>query len=72
MRDGMGGAAFASKKLSDEKAEDKLSIQIANPFMGKKLIEACLEIFFKRIGRLLSGLRSRRNTFFHKRSSIQK
>lgn len=47
MRDGMGGAAFASKKLSDEKAEDKLSIQIANPFMGKKLIEASLEIFSK-------------------------
>ena len=45
MRDGMGGAAFASKKLSNEKAEDKISIQIANPFMKKKLIEACLEIF---------------------------
>ena len=45
MKDGMGGASFASKKLSDEKKEDKLSIQIANPFMKKKLIEACLEIF---------------------------
>lgn len=49
MRDGMGGAAFASKKLSDEKAEDKLSIQIANPFLKKKLIEACLEIFAKKL-----------------------
>lgn len=49
MRDGMGGAAFASKKLSDEKAEDKISIQIANPFMKKKLIEACLEIFDKKL-----------------------
>lgn len=49
MRDGMGGAAFASKQLSDEKAEDKLSIQIANPFMKKKLIEACLEIFSKNL-----------------------
>lgn len=47
MRDGMGGAAFASKELSDEKAEDKISIQIANPFEKKKLIEACLEIFAK-------------------------
>lgn len=47
MRDGMGGAAFASKELSDEKAEDKISIQIANPFMKKKLIEACLDIFSK-------------------------
>ena len=36
MKDGMGGASFASKKLSDEKKEDKLSIQIANPFMKKK------------------------------------
>lgn len=49
MRDGMGGAAFASKKLSDEKAEDKISVQIANPFMKKKLIEACLEIFSKKL-----------------------
>lgn len=49
MKDGMGGASFASKKLSDEKKEDKLSIQIANPFMKKKLIEACLEIFNKKL-----------------------
>ena len=49
MRDGMGGASFASKKLSDEKAEDKISIQIANPFMKKKLIEACLEVFSKKL-----------------------
>ncbi len=49
MRDGLGGAAFASKKLSDEKAEDKISIQIANPFMKKKLIEACLEIFSQKL-----------------------
>lgn len=49
MRDGMGGAAFASKKLSDEPAEDKISIQIANPFEKKKLIEACLEIFAKKL-----------------------
>ena len=45
----MGGASFASKKLSDEKKEDRLSIQIANPFMKKKLIEACLEIFSKKL-----------------------
>ena len=49
MKDGMGGASFASKKLGDEKKEDKLSIQIANPFMKKKLIEACLEIFSKKL-----------------------
>ncbi|HNW25988.1 MAG TPA: phosphoribosylformylglycinamidine synthase subunit PurL [Candidatus Gastranaerophilaceae bacterium] len=49
MKDGMGGAAFASKKLSDEKKSDKLSIQIANPFAKKKLIEACLDIFSKKL-----------------------
>lgn len=49
MRDGMGGAAFASKKLSDDSTEDKISIQIANPFMKKKLMEACLEIFSKKL-----------------------
>ncbi len=49
MKDGMGGASFASKKLSDDKKENKLSIQIANPFMKKKLIEACLEIFSKKL-----------------------
>lgn len=49
MCDGMGGAAFASKELSGKKSEDKLSIQIANPFMKKKLIEACLEIFSKKL-----------------------
>lgn len=49
MRDGMGGAAFASKEISDEPNEDKISIQIANPFMEKKLIEACLEIFSKKL-----------------------
>ena len=49
MKDGIGGASFASKKLGNEKKEDKLSIQIANPFMKKKLIEACLEIFNKNL-----------------------
>ncbi len=49
MKDGMGGASFASKKLGDEKKEDRLSIQIANPFMKKKLIEACLEIFAQKL-----------------------
>lgn len=49
IKDGMGGAAFASKNISDESAQEKISIQIANPFMGKKLIEACLEIFSRKL-----------------------
>ncbi len=49
MKDGMGGASFASRKLGNSKKKDKLSIQIANPFMKKKLIEACLEIFEQKL-----------------------
>lgn len=42
-RDGLGGAAFASKELASAD-EDRLSVQIADPFTKKKLIEATLEI----------------------------
>ncbi len=42
-RDGIHGASFASKELEDNK-EDKLSVQIADPFMKKNVIEASLEI----------------------------
>lgn len=42
--DGLGGAAFASKEL-DNNTQNRLSVQIADPFMKKRLIEASLEIF---------------------------
>ena len=42
-RDGIHGASFASKEMED-KQEDKLSVQIADPFMKKNVIEASLEI----------------------------
>lgn len=42
--DGLGGAAFASKEL-DNDGQNRLSVQIADPFMKKRLIEATLEIF---------------------------
>ncbi|MDD3420434.1 MAG: phosphoribosylformylglycinamidine synthase subunit PurL, partial [Candidatus Gastranaerophilales bacterium] len=42
--DGLGGAAFASKELDDD-GQNRLSVQIADPFMKKRLIEATLEIF---------------------------
>lgn len=48
-KDGLNGASFASKELEGGKKEDKLSIQIANPFLKKKLIEACLEIFAQKL-----------------------
>lgn len=43
-RDGIHGASFASKELSENSKEDRPSVQIADPFTKKKLIEATLEI----------------------------
>ena len=43
-RDGLGGAAFASKDLSDGSAADRPAVQKGDPFMGKLLMEACLEM----------------------------
>jgi len=43
-RDGLGGASFASRDLSEEaEAEDRPSIQIGDPFTEKLAIEATLE-----------------------------
>ncbi len=42
-RDGLFGAAFASKELAGDK-EDKLSVQIGDPYVKKNVIEATLEI----------------------------
>ncbi len=47
-RDGLGGASFASRDLSeDSEAEDRPSIQIGDPFTEKLLIEATLEAIRK-------------------------
>lgn len=47
-RDGLGGASFASRDLSEEsEAEDRPSIQIGDPFTEKLLIEATLEVIRK-------------------------
>lgn len=43
-RDGIHGASFASKELSDSSKEDRPSVQVGDPFMKKVLIEATLEI----------------------------
>jgi len=43
-RDGLGGAAFASKELSESSSEDRPAVQKGDPFMGKLLMEACLEM----------------------------
>ncbi|MDQ3994656.1 MAG: phosphoribosylformylglycinamidine synthase subunit PurL, partial [Actinomycetota bacterium] len=44
-RDGIGGASvLASHELSDEDDDKRPSVQIGDPFTGKKLIEASLEL----------------------------
>ncbi len=44
-RDGMGGASFASAELTDTSEQDRPAVQVGDPFLGKCLIEACLEAF---------------------------
>jgi phosphoribosylformylglycinamidine synthase subunit PurL len=44
-RDGIGGASvLASQELGEESADKRPSVQIGDPFTGKKLIEASLEL----------------------------
>ncbi|ACI18678.1 phosphoribosylformylglycinamidine synthase subunit PurL [Dictyoglomus thermophilum] len=42
-RDGLQGASFASEKLDDEVHKKRPSVQVGDPFLGKLLIESCLE-----------------------------
>ena len=42
-RDGIHGATFASEELTEESESKRPSVQIGDPFVGKKLIEATLE-----------------------------
>jgi phosphoribosylformylglycinamidine synthase II len=44
-RDGIGGASvLASQQLSDEDEDKRPTVQIGDPFTGKKLVEASLEL----------------------------
>ncbi len=43
-RDGLGGASFASRELTDQSEEDRPAVQVGDPFMEKLLLEACLEL----------------------------
>lgn len=43
-RDGLAGAAFASRELTDESKQDRPAVQVGDPFKEKKLLEACLEL----------------------------
>ncbi|MFN4070385.1 MAG: phosphoribosylformylglycinamidine synthase subunit PurL [Thermus caldifontis] len=46
-RDGIGGAAFASRELAEDKEEDRPAVQVGDPFLGKLLLEATLEAIEK-------------------------
>src|SRR5579862_4222248 len=43
-RDGLAGAAFASRELSEASRRDRPAVQVGDPFKEKLLLEACLEL----------------------------
>ena len=43
-KDGLAGAAFASRELTKESQADRPAVQVGDPFMEKLLLEACLEV----------------------------
>lgn len=43
-KDGIHGAAFASKDITEESAKDLPSVQVGDPFMEKLLLEATMEL----------------------------
>ncbi|HDQ26033.1 MAG TPA: phosphoribosylformylglycinamidine synthase subunit PurL, partial [bacterium] len=48
-RDGIHGASFASAELTEETAAKRSSVQVADPFMEKLLLEATLELIDKKL-----------------------
>lgn len=44
-RDGLAGAAFASRDLTEDSKADRPAVQVGDPFMEKLLLEACLELY---------------------------
>jgi phosphoribosylformylglycinamidine synthase len=56
-RDGIGGASvLASQELSDEDEDKRPTVQIGDPFTGKKLIEASLELVERNLVESLQDL----------------
>ena len=53
-RDGLAGAAFASRELTEESQKDRPAVQVGDPFMEKLLLEACLEVM--RVEGLVVGI----------------
>ncbi|MDD4870049.1 MAG: phosphoribosylformylglycinamidine synthase subunit PurL [Kiritimatiellae bacterium] len=46
-RDGVGGASFASKEITEESSSSSSAVALGNPELGKRLREACLELIKK-------------------------
>ncbi len=44
-RDGIHGATMASDEFTEEGPSQRPTVQVGDPFLGKLLVEACLEIF---------------------------
>jgi phosphoribosylformylglycinamidine synthase II len=44
-RDGLAGAAFASRDVTEDSKADRPAVQVGDPFIEKLLLEACLELF---------------------------
>jgi phosphoribosylformylglycinamidine synthase subunit PurL len=44
-RDGIHGATMASDEFSEEGPSQRPTMQVGDPFMGKLLLEACLDLF---------------------------
>jgi len=52
-RDGIHGVTFASEELSDQSEEKRPAVQVGDPFLGKLLMDATLEVIAKK---LVSGV----------------
>ena len=49
-RDGIGGASMASEELrADDELDKRPQVQVGDPFQGKLLVEACLELMERRL-----------------------
>ncbi len=48
-RDGVGGASFASKEITEESGSDPNAVAIGDPELGKRLREVCLELIEKKL-----------------------
>ncbi|MDX2176760.1 MAG: phosphoribosylformylglycinamidine synthase subunit PurL [Candidatus Sumerlaeia bacterium] len=48
-RDGIHGATFASEELTEETLERRGAVQVGDPFMGKKILEATLELIRRKL-----------------------